>query len=182
MSDSNLRDEKSNTIEIKETLKTSFYLGICCLIFTIIITVIIFIASINIAGMWSPFLTAYLLVFFLPIVIILTIWLAFYSRRSKKIRSFTMTDEFITIQVPNKPLFKVKLTDFNTFEVSRERTRDVFTRSSTTRYTFTFRGEGFTEDYVIKSQTDFSRKAIIEIREKLQQFSAAKGKQYIYNK
>ena len=178
MSESNFMDEKSNIIEIKEVLRTSFYLGICCLVFTIIIMVIISIATISITGGYS----GYYLAIFLPIIAILIIWLVYSSKRSKKFRRFTMSDEFIIIQVPNKPLFKVNLSDFDTIEVRRNTSADVFTSGRTTRYTFTFRGNGFTDAYIIKSQSDFSRKAIIEIREKLEEFSGIKGKQYIYKK
>ena len=168
----------SDKIEIEETLKgqaTSIIcVDICAVILFTIVSIATFIISEgNIIG----------------IAIIIVIWLAIagiglwsyrYIRGSGKIRRFIITNDYISIQVPDHPPFTVNLSDFNTIETRRITTGVKYTKKSF--YIFTFTGPSYSNGYQIESQKDFSRKAIKKFRIQLEEFSARKGIQYSFRK
>ncbi len=168
----------SDKIEIEETLRGQASAIICVDICGIIIMVIASIAAISISGGN-----------FVGIAIVIFIWLAmggilfwsyFYIRGSGKVRKFIITDEYISIQIPDKTTFTVNLSDFNTIEMRRRTTGYKYTKK--VYYIFTFTGANYSNGYQIQSQKDFSRKAVKKFRRHLEEFSPRKGIQFSYRK
>ncbi|MFW9879396.1 MAG: hypothetical protein ACFFG0_40485 [Candidatus Thorarchaeota archaeon] len=176
-----------NAIEIKETLRKSYYTSVCCLIFGISLLIIIAFFITNIAetqevNFLNVIGTIILLVFGF-IMIVLLIYIGFKMRGGRQVRSFLIDQNAITFKVPNKPSFTVKLESFDTLEVSRLKKDDFldfFTSTSTTYYKFHFLEVG--KSFTVQSQKDYSRRKLNEIRATLEHFCRTHGKAYIFKK
>lgn len=188
---SDLEEEKPGVIEFKETMKGTFYSLICCLVFCVILLVIVSFAVPSITeSSSSPFegFGVIILVVFWILMIGIMIYIVIKMRGGGKLRSFTIDNEVITFETPNRPTFSINASDFNTLEVSRVTKMDAMDaalrltmkRSRTTYYRFHFLEA--TKSYIVESQRDYSKKGLREIRDALEQYCQENGKNYIFKK
>lgn len=192
MSDTIL-EEKPDIIEIKETMKGTFYSLICCLVFCVILLVIVSIAVPSIVdSSSSPFegFGIIILVVFWVLIVGIMIYIGFKMRGGRKERSFTIIDGIITFENPNRPIFTIDASDFNTLEVSRITGQDAMDialnitsigrRSRTTFYKFHFLEAA--KSYIVESQRDYSKKGLRNIRNALEQYCQENNKTYLFKK
>ena len=186
-------EEEPGKIEIKETMKGTFYSLICCMVFCVILLVIVSIAIPSIMGTSSSPLAGFgtlILVGFWIAMVGLMIYIGLKMKGGGKERSFSMDGETIAFNTPNKQPFTINTSDFNTLEVSRIRRRDVLDEvmlyvksslsSNTVFYKFHFLEAAKT--YIVASQRDYSKKALKKIRTALEQFCQENNKTYIFKK
>jgi len=168
----------SDKIEIEETLRGQAKAIICVDICGIIIMAIASIAAISISG--GNIIGIAIVIFIWLAMGGIILWSYFYIRGSGMVRKFIITDDYISIQIPDKTTFTVNLSDFNTIEMRRRTTGVKYTKK--VYYIFTFTGPNYSNSYQIQSQKDFSRKAIKKFRSQLEEFSARKGIQFSFRK
>lgn len=155
-------EEKPSNIEIKETMKKSFYSYICCLVFCFILLVLFSIAIPNISGSSTFFgIGTIILVVFWIAMVGLMIYIGLKMRGGGKERRFVIDDETITFDTPNKPTFTINASDFKTLEVSRITRKDILDEalwytnahmsSKTTFYKFHFLEAA--KNYVVEKYT-----------------------------
>ena len=168
----------SNEIEIEETLKGQARGIICCDICSVIIFAIVSIAIIS--GVGLNVITVLLVIFVWGAVGGIFLFSYRYIKGSGKIRRFIATNDYISIEIPDRPPYRVNLRDFNSIEVVRRTIGYKYTKKS--YYNFIFSGANYSSEYEIESQKDFSRKAIKKFREQLEEFSAKRGRQYSFRK
>ncbi|MFX1316016.1 MAG: hypothetical protein ACFE9T_09155, partial [Promethearchaeota archaeon] len=120
---SNVLEEKPAIIEIKETMRKSYYASIFCEVFGVFLLVITTIAIVMISktaeNEFQKTAGTLILLFFDLVMIGFLIYVGFKMRGGRKVRSFVIDENTITFKTPNKPTFSVNLDSFNTVEVSR---------------------------------------------------------------
>lgn len=190
---SNVLEEKPAIIEIKETMRKSYYASIFCEVFGVFLLVITTIAIVMISktaeNEFQKTAGTLILLFFDLVMIGFLIYVGFKMRGGRKVRSFVIDENTITFKTPNKPTFSVNLDSFNTVEVSRiskEKALDfvldeiMWIHSRTIYYRFHFIEA--TKSYIVESQKDYSRKGLNKIRAALEQYCQVHGKSYIFKK
>ncbi|MFX1571654.1 MAG: hypothetical protein ACFFB0_02815 [Promethearchaeota archaeon] len=170
--------DPSDKIEIEETLRGQATGIICVDVCAVILFIVVSIATIIIS---EGSIIGIVIVIFIWIAMTgIGLWSYHYIRGSGKIRKFIITNDYISIQVPDNPPFTVNVSDFNTIETRRIITGYKYTKKAF--YIFTFTGPNYSNSHQIQSQKDFSRKAIKKFRRELEDFSARKGLNYSFRK
>jgi len=176
-----LQEYNEGDFVIIEHLKRSLYASICCIAMFIwfMILVSIAIASQFLAQAIIP------LIIIWPIVIGFLVWASIYLRGLSKIRKFIITDEFIEIVVPHKPIFKVNWSDFDSIEITK---RESMTTIPTTDsiilgprfvyFTLIFKGVSQKQKYEFESGKDFKVRTRKKILTSLEQYAKKKGKSF----
>ena len=176
-------------IEIKETMKRTFYSSICCMVFAVAFMILVTVMVFTLAKTeFQSTMGILILVIFWIIVIGIGIWVFFKIRGGKKERKFLIDKESILFETPNKPTFKIKTSEFNTIEVTRLTKQDLMDtmlsgsgmHSRTIHYKFHFLEAA--KVYIIESQKDYSAKALKKIMTALEQFCQERGKTYTFKK
>jgi len=172
---------QSKKFEIVETLKRALYCWICGIIILVWFMILVSIGVVS--EIPDNALIALLIIW--PIVIGAIAWMIHYMRGFSKIRSFTITDQYIEIKVPHKPYFRVNTSEFDSIEITK---RESMTSVPTTGgvilgpkfvyFNLIFSRENFKQSYEFESGKDFkvgSRKKILIA---LEQYAKEKNKNF----
>jgi len=172
---------QSKKFEIVEALKRELYCGICGII--ILVWFMILVSIVVVSGIPDKALVALLIIW--PIVIGVTAWFIYYMRGFSKIRSFTITDQYIEIKVPHKPYFRVNTSEFDSIEITK---RESMTSVPTTGvvilgpkfvyFNLIFSRENFKQSYEFESGKDFKVRSRKKILIALEQYAKEKNKNF----
>ena len=165
--------------EIKETLHKTIIFSIVCVSFFIFLMIVTNIGIFVELGVIQGFIAIAII---WPLTIFLILWIAFYLRGGTKVRRFVISNDYILIQIPHRDLFQISWSDFKSIEIVRRATRDLISNTQTRFYNLDFKGDNFLKSFEIESGREFSRKALKEIRAKLEELASNKGIDYIYFK
>ena len=116
-----------------------------------------------------------------PLTIILFFWFRYYLRGASKTRRIVISNDLILIEIPNRELFQILWTRFNSIEIHRRTTVDL-TDATTTYYNLNFKLGDTVNPFEIESGREFSKKALKQIRVKLEEISNKKGVKFTYFK
>ena len=164
--------------EVKETLKKTIVSSIICVSIYVFIMILANIAIFIQIGMVQGFIGMAII---WPITLILIIWITCYLSGGSKGRRFVISNEFILIEIPNRELFQILWTSFNSIEIHRRATVDL-TDATTTYYNLIFKMGDKINSFEIESGREFSKKALKQIRAKLEEISNQKDVKYTYFK
>lgn len=157
-------------LDISQTLKSTQIFGICCVSWLAMLLIIFTIFSFIEwgAGGVLVLLIGALAIFFMAVFV------KSLAPSAGKIRSFIVTDEKIEICVPNKPIFQIGWSEFDSIEIERKITG--YRQYKRTFYAFNFLGKG-SESIVLESGADF-KKIHKEIIPPLKEIVLSKGKEF----
>ena len=164
--------------EVKETLKKTIVSSIICVSIYVFIMILANIAIFIQIGMVQGFIGMAII---WPITLILIIWITCYLSGGSKGRRFVISNEFILIEIPKRELFQILWTSFNSIEIHRRTTVDL-TDATTTYYNLNFKLGDTVNPFEIESGREFSKKALKQIRVKLEEISNKKGVKFTYFK
>ena len=168
----------SDKFEVEENLKGSFYCGHCCsscfVGFMLFISIGFFLRPPP--GLDLAMFPLVLLIIW-PIVILFVVWVGFLLRGTRKTRTFTISNQIISINVPTKKPFQIQWSEFDNLEVKKRTTTGVILDTTTVYYTLVFEGQGKRE-FKIESGKDFKKRTIKRILAALEDFSNKMNKQY----
>lgn len=172
---------QSKKFEIVETLKRVLYCWICGIIILVWFMILVSIGVVS--EIPDKALIALLVIW--PIVIGVTAWMIYYMRGLSKIRSFTITDQYIEIKVPHKPYFRVNTSEFDSIEITK---RESMTSVPTTGgvilgpkfvyFNLIFSRENFKQSYEFESGKDFKVRSRKKILIALEQYAKEKNKNF----
>lgn len=162
--------------EIKETFKKTVISSITCISIFIILMVILNVAMFTQGGFTQAFIGMAII---WPLTIILMFWIRYYLRGASKSRRFVISNDLILIEIPNRELFQILWSRFNSIEIHLRTTLDL-NDATTTYYNLDFKMGDTVNSFEIESGREFSKKAIKQIRAKLEDFSNKKGIKYTY--
>ncbi len=166
---------------IIEHLKGSLYGSIVCLSIFIGFMILVTYAVISELGVQA--IIALLIIW--PIVLLFMAWAVIYLRGLSKIRKFIITDEYIEINVPHKPYFRVNWSDFDSIEITKR--ESMATIPTTDRiilgprfvyFTLIFKGMSYEQNYEFESGKDFKVRTKKKILTALEQYAKKKGKNF----
>lgn len=95
-----------------------------------------------------------------------------YREKFKK-RKFTITNDYITIQIPNREIFQINWSDFDSIVIK------IRSEKSKLVNNFIFEGKEFFKNYEIDTSTGFSHNVLKKIKTKLQELANDKNIQYV---
>jgi hypothetical protein len=166
------------TFEIKETFKKSLIASIICLSFFVVLMIITNVALFVQLGSIPGFIGMAII---WPLSIFLFFWARYYLRGASKTRRFVISNDLILIEIPNRELFQILWTSFNSIEIHLRTTVDL-NYATTTYYNLIFKMGDTLNSFEIESGREFSKKALKQIRAKLEEISNKKGIKYTYFK
>lgn len=164
--------------EIKEAFKKSLISSIICLLCFVVLMIITNVALFVQLGPTPGFIGMAII---WPLSIILFFWVRYYLRGASKTRRFVISNDLILIEIPNRELFQILWTRFNSIEIHLRTTVDL-NYATTTYYNFNFKMGDKVNSFEIESGREFSKKALKQIRAKLEEISVKKGIKYTYFK
>ena len=167
-----------NIFEIKETFKKSVISSMICLSCFVVLMIITNVALFMQGGITPGFIGMAII---WPLSIILFFWVRYYLRGASKIRRFVISNDLILIEIPNRELFQILWTSFNSIEIHRRATVDL-TDATTTYYNLIFKMGDKINSFEIESGREFSKKALKQIRAKFEEISNQKDVKYTYFK
>ena len=172
-----LKDIQEKKFEIIESLKGSLYGSIVCIgcfvFFMILVSVMILIQRPDIF---------YALFIIWPIIIGFLYWASKYLSGLSKLRRFTITKNYIEIDVPNKILFRINWSDFDILEIKKREHVTWIVSSPGPRfvyYNLIFKGKNFEKSYEFESGKDFKSRTRKNIISKLEDCANKLKKEFI---
>ncbi|MFX1594226.1 MAG: hypothetical protein ACFFCL_16160 [Promethearchaeota archaeon] len=166
-------------LEIKETLHKAIVFSIVCMSLFIFIMIVANIGIFVQVGVVQGFIGIAII---WPLTFFLILWIAYYLRGGTRVRRFVISNDYILIQIPNRDLFQISWSEFKSIEIVRRATWDVISNTQTRFYNLNFKGDNFLKSFEIESGRELSRKALKQIRAKLEELASNKGIDYIYFK
>jgi len=173
---------QSKKFEIVETLKREFRCGI---IGMMILVYIMAMVSVGVV-IEIPDKALLALIIIWSIVLGVVGLFIYYMRGFSKIRRFAITNQYIEIDVPHKPYFRVNWSDFDSIEITR---REDIAAAPTTEglifgpkfvyFNLIFSGADFKQSYEFESGKDFKVSSRKKILIALEQYAKEKNKNYI---
>ncbi len=168
-----------DAFEIKETLKKAIIFSIVCVSFFFFLMIVANIGIFVQVGVIQGFIGMAII---WPLTIVLILWIAYYLRGGTRVRRFVISKDYILIQIPNRDLFQISWSEFKSIEIIRRATWDAISNTQTRFYNLNFKGDNVLKSFEIESGREFSRKALKQIRAKLEELAMNKGIDYIYFK
>ncbi|MFX0023538.1 MAG: hypothetical protein ACFE9S_14525 [Candidatus Hermodarchaeota archaeon] len=168
-----------DVFEIKETLHKVITFSIVCVSLFIFLMIVANIGIFVEVGVIQGFIGMAII---WPLTIFLILWIAVYLRGGTRVRRFVISDDSIIIQIPFRDLFQISWSDFRSIEIVRRATWDMVSNTQTRFYNFIFKEDNVLKSFEIESGREFSRKALKQIRAKLEVLANIKGIEYTYFK
>ena len=165
--------------EIKETLHKAIIFSIICVSCFIFIMILANIAIFIQIGVLQGIIGMAII---WPLTIFLILWITCYLSGGTKVRRFVISNDYILIHIPNRASFQIYWSDFKSIEIVRRATVDLISNTQTRFYNLNFKGDNSLKSFEIESGREFSRKAIKQIRAKLEELANSKGIDYTYFK
>ena len=167
--------KKFELVEFRTTL-------ICTIIIIIIFVMIMVYASVALF-ITIGFVEGVIgLIIILPITAVAVLIFIWVLRAPGGIRRFTITSDFIKIQIPNRPLFQINWSDIDGIEVISRMIFDPDINYNKTSYNFNFQRSGNVRSFKISciAPLEFSLKGLRKVIAKLEEFSFNKNKQFLF--
>ncbi len=168
-----------DVFEIKETLHKAIIFSVVCVSLFIFLMIVANIGIFVEVGLVQGFIGMAII---WPLTILLILWIAYYLRGGTRVRRFVISDDSIIIQIPFRDLFQISWSDFRSIEIVRRATWDMVSNTQTRFYNFIFKRDNVLKSFEIESGREFSRKALKQIRAKLEELANNKGIEYTYFK
>jgi len=175
--------EGSSSVEFQifENLKVDLYGSIICIIFFVAFMILITVGIISEYGLYG-----YISIIVIwPLTIGFIVWAKHYFKGLSKFRRFTITNDFIEIIVPHKPVFQIKWSEFDSIEITK---RDSMTILPTgggiifgprfVYFNLIFKSRNVEQSYEFESGKDFKVKSRKKIVIALEQYSKERGKDF----
>ena len=175
------KEEGSVLFQIVENLKADLYGGIICVV--IFVGFMIFVTYGIISHYGSVGYISFLIIW--PIIIGFLFWVRYYVKGFTKTRKFTITSDYIEIEVPHKPKFTIKWSEFDLIGISREDSfttipggEDVILGPRFVYFNLFFKGKEGDQSYRFESGKDFKMRSRKKIIIALEQYAKEKGKNF----
>jgi len=173
---------QSIKFEVVETLKRELRCGITGMIILVLFMIMVSVGVVS----EIPDKAVIALIIIWSIVLGVIGGFIYYMRGFSKIRSFIITDQYIEINVPHKPYFRVNWSEFDSIEITKRETstavpstEGVILGPKFLYFNLIFSGEGFKQSYEFESGKDFKVSSRKKILIALEQHAKEKNKNFI---
>lgn len=173
--------EQEIVFQIVENLKADLIGSIICIV--IFVGFMVFVTY----GMISHYgLFGYISIPIIwPLIIGFLFWVRHYLKGTSKTRKFIITSDYIDIDVPHKPKFKINWSEFDSIEISREDSltalpggEDIILGPRFVYFNLLFKGKESDQSYKFESGKDFKMSSRKKIIIALEQYAKEKGKSF----
>ena len=175
-------EEKSPVeFQIYENLKVGLYSSIICLAIFVAFMVLVNVVVIFEYGTFG--LISIPIIW--PLTILGLVWASCYMKGLSKYRRFTITKDYIEINVPNKPDFHIDWSEFDEVVVTKRETIDMIPTGAdailgprSVYFTLIFKGKNLEHSYEFESGRDFKMRSRKKILFALEKSAKDRGKGY----
>ncbi|MFX1340420.1 MAG: hypothetical protein ACFFDK_17560 [Promethearchaeota archaeon] len=176
---------ETNKVQITETLAGYKYCLNCCTFILFILILVIMIYSFFVTP-WSVIIFLLLLLTAFPITLCLLIQVFRFTRVMGPIRTFSISDQEIKIKIPEKPVFQIKWSEFNTVQLYKYDSGyyaafPVGIRLQTFKINFLL-NDALIKETSIQLGREFKSRTAKKIRNLIKQYANRLNKEYIWGK